>query len=110
MTLPLRRWACKVAERHRPLAIATSLAGIAGFVLSTGPAHWMGKSEATVLVGSLASLGAYGFALGLGYLGDPWELARRELLVRTPSARSGRPRLAAKSRRRSASLPTRSWT
>ena len=110
MTLLVRRWACRVAERHRPLALATSLAGMAGFVLSTGPARWMAKSEATILLGSLASLGVYGFALGLGYFGDTWELARRELLVRTPSARSERPRLAAKSRRRSASLATRSFT
>jgi hypothetical protein len=99
-----------VTDRHRPLTLAASLAGMAGFVFSAGPARWWTRSEALVLWGSLASLGAYGVALGIGYLGDPWELSRREQLARHRPPRARRSKLSTRSRRPGAALTTRSWT
>ena len=110
MILPLRRWAYRITEHHRPLVFATSVAGMAGFVISTGPVRWWAPSEALALWGSLVSLGAYGVSLGIGYLGDPWELSRREQAMRGRSTEPRRARAFARTRRRSTALPTRSWT
>ncbi|MET0591165.1 MAG: hypothetical protein ABW133_00595 [Polyangiaceae bacterium] len=107
MTLWIRRWACRIADRHRAFALTAAALGIGGFVLSTLPLRWDPHNGAA-LFGALVSLAAYGLVLGIGHLGDPRELARREELVRAPVVYPRRVRLPARTRRRSA-LVTRSF-
>jgi hypothetical protein len=84
--MSLRSTACEWLGRYPGLLLALGGLGMLGFIaadvaLSIGV---LGVTRYLMTVG--VSLAAYGFALGVGYFGDPWELRRVQALAAEPHA------------------------
>lgn len=72
--MTLRRVACRLMDRHRSTIIGIGLIAMLGFVASqlAVTLSWIGFERYLAVVA--ISLVAYGVALLVGHLGDPFEL------------------------------------
>ena len=76
-----RRLACRLCGRHPALVATLGALGMAGFVITLVVAIHGWAAAGTPLglgLSALFSLAGYGLSLLVGYLGDPFELRRRE--------------------------------